>query len=242
MLYGFTTSTKVFNLDEKYTLVSMSSSAPSPPSPPSSTTAIDSSRAQAQLIHTVSIACVVLCPVILALPPRKLDVYSVALVSSTLVGGNQLAQEYTGRSILTRIKEVGAPQPRRITIPAPDNAIHHSLTSRVSGSTIGREADRSNAEPFGESKTNLTTRILVEVQKKKSEEEHKSVLSETRGKSQWKKERDDREKEALEEGKGYGDMISEQIWEVWNWGKDKTTSDTEDGKLIEQNKYPEGKR
>lgn len=214
----------------------MSSSSP----PPSSS--IDSARAQAQLIHAVSIACVVLCPVILALPPRKLDVYSVALVSSTLVGGNQLAHEYTGRSIVARIKEVGTPQPRRIPIPTQDNAIDHGLVSRVSGSTIGRETDRRNAEPFAETKTNLTTRILDEVQKTKAEEEQKRVLSQTRKKSQWKRERDEREKEALEEGKGYGDMISEQIWEVWNWGKDKTTGDTEDGKSIEQNKESEGKR
>lgn len=207
--------------------------------PPSSTASNDSSHAQAQLIHAVSIACVVLCPVILALPPRKLDVYSVALVSSTLVGGNQLAHEYTGRSILTRIKEVGAPQSRRIPIPASDNAIDHSLASRVTGSMTGRESDRRNAEPFGEPKSNLTTRILAEVQKSKSEEEHNGVLSQTREKSQWKKERDEREKEALEEGKGYADMISEQIWEVWNWGKDKTIDDTQERKPTEKN--PEGK-
>lgn len=77
------------------------------------------------------------------------------------------------------------------------------------------------------------------MQKSKSEEEHNGVLSQTREKSQWKKERDEREKEALEEGKGYADMISEQIWEVWNWGKDKTIDDTQERKPTEKN--PEGK-
>ena len=38
----------------------------------------------------------------------------------------------------------------------------------------------------------------------------------------WKAERDQREKEALEDGRGYGGLIMDQIWEVWNWGQKKT--------------------
>ena len=37
----------------------------------------------------------------------------------------------------------------------------------------------------------------------------------------WKAKRDQREKEALEEGRGYGGLIMDQIWEVWNWGKNR---------------------
>jgi hypothetical protein len=52
----------------------------------------------------------------------------------------------------------------------------------------------------------------------------------------WKQKRDQREKEALEEGKGYGDLIMEQIWEVWNWGGKKTdqAADSEDQSRKEQ--------
>lgn len=35
----------------------------------------------------------------------------------------------------------------------------------------------------------------------------------------WKERRLQEEREALEEGRGYGSLIMEQIWEVWNWGK-----------------------
>ncbi len=35
----------------------------------------------------------------------------------------------------------------------------------------------------------------------------------------WKAKRDKREREALEEGRGYSGLIMDQIWEVWNWGK-----------------------
>ena len=41
----------------------------------------------------------------------------------------------------------------------------------------------------------------------------------------WKVEREKEIKEDIEEGKGFGDMIIDQIWEVWNWGK---TDDDDD--------------
>lgn len=37
----------------------------------------------------------------------------------------------------------------------------------------------------------------------------------------WKAQRDAREKKALEEGRGYGGLIIDQIWEVWNWGRER---------------------
>ncbi|CAG8977626.1 hypothetical protein HYALB_00012914 [Hymenoscyphus albidus] len=210
--------------------------------PPQAPPANDSARAQAQLITAASVACVVLCPLILALPPRKLDVYSIALVSSTFVGGNQLAHEYTGRSILTRIQEVGTPQSRRKELPisTQNNAVDRGVASRLSENMeggVGRDSNGRNAQPFAESKKDLTTRILAEVEAQKTKaEEAEGVLSQTRQKSQWKQERDKREREALEEGKGYGDMISDQIWEVWNWGKDKTRGNTGEEKSTRPNK------
>ena len=41
----------------------------------------------------------------------------------------------------------------------------------------------------------------------------------------WKTQREKEIQEDLEEGKGFGDMIMDQIWEVWNGGK---TNDDED--------------
>jgi hypothetical protein len=43
----------------------------------------------------------------------------------------------------------------------------------------------------------------------------------------WMEKRLRKEKEALEEGKGYGDLIYEHIWEVWNWGKKVDEDDDE---------------
>lgn len=35
----------------------------------------------------------------------------------------------------------------------------------------------------------------------------------------WKERRLREEQEALDSGKGYGDLIKEHIWDVWTWGK-----------------------
>jgi len=41
------------------------------------------------------------------------------------------------------------------------------------------------------------------------------------------------EREALEEGRGYGSLIVEQIWEVWNWDKEKD----EDGEWVPKDEF-----
>jgi hypothetical protein len=49
-----------------------------------------------------------------------------------------------------------------------------------------------------------------------------------RRREEWKIERQNEVKEELEEGMGFGDMITAQIWEVWNWGKTKEEDDDDD--------------
>ena len=39
-------------------------------------------------------------------------------------------------------------------------------------------------------------------------------------KAGWKERRLAEEQEKISQGEGYGDMIMDQIWEVWNWGAD----------------------
>jgi hypothetical protein len=60
----------------------------------------------------------------------------------------------------------------------------------------------------------------------------------------WKAKRDAKEKEALEEGKGYGGLIMDQIWEVWNGGKEKVEQiKEEDEKVVAERKgKKEGKK
>jgi hypothetical protein len=58
-----------------------------------------------------------------------------------------------------------------------------------------------------------------------------------------KEKRDRREREALEEGKGYWDLIKEQIWDVWSSGEKKVEELKEtDEKVVEERKKGEGKK
>ncbi len=40
-------------------------------------------------------------------------------------------------------------------------------------------------------------------------------------KAGWKERRLAEEQEKISQGEGYGGMIMDQIWEVWNWGREK---------------------
>lgn len=84
-----------------------------------------------------------------------------------------------------------------------------SLTGRLAGSTAGK----------------ATSRVGITEEEKgvvNSKQESKGVLEKVwmGGEGEdWKQQRDRKEKEALEEGRGYGGLIADQIWEVWNWGR-----------------------
>jgi len=158
----------------------------------------------------------------MALPPRKLDIYTLALLSGTFIGANQLSAEYTEMSILQR------------------------FGSRMEKER--REAAQNGNSMLGKIVAEEQTSVLKEVEKMRADEaagKHnttdKSILEKVwlggEG-NDWKAKRDQREKEALEQGRGYGDLIMDQIWEVWSWGKGKGEEVITD----EKQQHKEGKR
>jgi hypothetical protein len=58
----------------------------------------------------------------------------------------------------------------------------------------------------------------------------------------WKEKRDRREREALEEGKGYWDLIKEQIWDVWSSSEKKVEELKEVDERVVEEKKKEGKK
>ena len=150
--------------------------------------------------HNVSLAAVIVCPILIALPPRKLDVYTISLLSGTFLGTNQLVREYTGQSIVTRVQQASfrqkaeAPSIRDVKVEQKSQ-----LAEKYNEPLLGRTNKALDERKGG---------VLDELQRREEER--------TREKPQWKVERDMREKEAEEEGKGIGDLIIDQVWEVWN--------------------------
>src|SRR3954470_1157474 len=57
---------------------------------------------RAKILHNVSLGAIIVCPIIILLPPRKFDVYTISLLTGTFFGYNQLLYEYTDRSVVTR--------------------------------------------------------------------------------------------------------------------------------------------
>lgn len=181
----------------------------------STTTTAQPDDAQTRkLISTLSLGALIVCPIVIALPPRKFDVYTLTLLSLTAVGANQVCADYTGSSILERQRRWN------------ERWANDSLPEKA------REMQKRLREERA-AKMGVT---VEEAAKEKADE--RGILKKIwmgNAPDDWKEQRDKREKVALEEGKGYGDMIVDQIWEVWNWGRDKAEEVKEnDEKVVEE--------
>lgn len=177
-----------------------------------------------------------------------MDVYTFALMTTTFIGGNHLAYEYTGVSMMTRIQsrvssfsgtelpEKAKETQRKIREAQEKKRMEES--GKFLGKTFKIQDEGANREG------------VLEALEKRSAGQPTTEKVETAGKEgvlekiwlggegkDWKEKRDQKEKEALEAGKGYGDLIMEQIWEVWNGGKKKLEEVKEvDEKVVEEKK------
>ena len=145
--------------------------------------------------YKLSLGLLVVCPIIMLLPPRRLDLYTFGLGGMWAASANHALHVSSGRSILQRVSSTGSELP----------------TERA------REMQR-----------------LLREQREaegKQQQQQQGVLERVwmgGEKEGWKERRLREEKEALEKGEGYGDLIAKQIWEVVSWdkpGHDKTVKD-----------------
>jgi hypothetical protein len=162
-----------------------------------------------QLVFATSVGAVVLCPLIIALPPRKFDIYTVAMIAGAAMGGNQLAREYTGRSIVERMRDMATPTPVPRAGRAPQDMEQKKRVPLEGVPKPFGGRGTASAKETGEGAGDGGRRGVLEAI---------WVGDERAG---WKAERDAREKKALEDGRGYGGLILDQIWEVWNGGREK---------------------
>ncbi|KLJ11851.1 hypothetical protein EMPG_12998 [Blastomyces silverae] len=152
-------------------------------------------------------------PVFIALPPRKLDFYTFSLGAAFLVSANRLSSVHTGSSIVGHIRSrtVGENRPNVFRdLPTPQaEAMQAQLRA-------ARDAEIREGKIVGEELERL---------KRRQEEEKKKELNIVKKvwmggeREGWKERRRREELEALEEGKGYGDLIKDHIWDVITWGR-----------------------
>ncbi|ESZ94894.1 hypothetical protein SBOR_4722 [Sclerotinia borealis F-4128] len=200
------------------------------------------------LLHNASLAALIVCPIVMILPPRKLDLYTFVLMATTCIGGNHLAYEYTGVSMMARIQKrvlsfTGTDLPekaketqRRIREAQEKKRTEES--GKFLGNTYKLQDEGAKGEGVLEAleKRNASQLPVGRVEGDGKEGVLGKIWLGGEGKD-WKEKRDQNEKEALEAGKGYGDLIMEQIWEVWSGGKKKMEAVKEvDEKVVEEKK------
>jgi hypothetical protein len=209
----------------------------STPQPPSSSPVLDASS-QAKIIHNVALGALIVCPIVILLPPRKLDIYTLALVGGTFFGANQLTYESTGTSIVSR-------QKRWMESMSPGQELPPKALEMQARLKAEKEYRLMQASEMVKGKEEREGKVLQELARKKEEdrvkEEKERGLVEkiwmgSEG-DDWRAKRAKREKEALAEGRGYGGLIMDQIWEVWNWGQVKAEEVKEiDEKVVQKRK------
>jgi hypothetical protein len=153
--------------------------------------ALENQQRNTRILRNVAIGGVVLCPLIMLMPPRKLDLYTFSLGLGFYLSADHLCETYYGRGLVTQL--------------SPFRAVADLPTERA------REVQRKLAEEREKGR-----RALGKTEEDKSVLQKIWMGDETEG---WKERRLEEEKKALAEGKSYTDMIFEQIWDVWNWDK-----------------------
>ncbi|KAF7596716.1 hypothetical protein BBP40_000144 [Aspergillus hancockii] len=147
-------------------------------------------------------------PVLIALPPRKLDHLTVLLTTAFAFSANHITHQRTGQSIVDRI-QARISSPRSIV---PDGLPSERALEIQARLRAAREKQIREGNLVGEELEKLKARQRQD----QGVAERVWMGGETEG---WKERRLREEQEALDAGKGYGDLIKEHIWDVWTWGK-----------------------
>jgi hypothetical protein len=176
------------------------------------------------LKRNLAIGLLIACPILIALPPRKLDVYTFGLGATTFISLNHLQKHTTGRSFLNRI---GINDPDKTGATGTDVKPKEKASSSWDG--LPTEKARRYQQMMREKKeAEAAGRIWVptplgEVEAPKKEEEKRGVLESVwmggEG-SDWKEKRDQKEREAMERGDGVGTLIQVYFADAFGLKKD----------------------
>lgn len=152
-------------------------------------------------LYRTSQATLVVAPVLILLPPRKIDFYTFALSGAFVVSAGHLYQQ----------RQANTPSKGSFLMPAKAKELQAQLASDKE-----RERQRRLLEEPGSVATDAEKRRSGGLLEEKAREIWMGGETED-----WKERRLREERERLAKGEGYGDLIMDQIREVWNWGEKK---------------------
>lgn len=171
-------------------------------------------------IHNSCIAVSIVAPIAMFLPPRRVGIQALVLSGTTFWTTSQLAYDWTGESIKQRfLRRVGASANAVMATDLPEKA------KRTQELLRAEKARQEAALP-----ENIKKRLDEERAKAKRSIAEKIWLGDA--KDDWAEERKRKEKEALEDGRGYGGLIMDHIKEVWYGKADEDEKDAEPPKTI----------
>ena len=144
-------------------------------------------------LRNVTLAGLVMAPILIALPPRKLDWYTFSLATAFVVSADYQSKERTGSGLWGHISR--------------PFASHGDSLPTLRALEIQKEQQR-----WAPLEKDKDTSLL--------EQKVKALWmgNETEG---WQERRLKEECDRLAQGESYTSMIMDQIWEVWNWGESK---------------------
>ena len=139
-----------------------------------------------------------------------------------------MLREYTGRGIVERVStpaRLALPSERAGQIqerPREDRPLSPRGDSRNENAMFGTGIGSPRAAD-GLGTTAAVARAVQEMKAAEATQEPARPSREAprRKRADWKAACEAREKEAREGGRGYGGLIVDQIWEVWNWGRER---------------------
>lgn len=158
----------------------------------------------AQTLHNVALLAVVACPALALLPPRKFNFSTITLMGMTAYSADFLVRERSGRSIWQTMREPSVQRQDAALVPPTEQA---NLTKELQYARQEMQRLKPDSSETGQ--------VTSELQASQSQREV------------WKAQREREIQDDLDVGKGFGEMITDQIWEVWNWGK--KSEDEDDG-------------
>ena len=161
---------------------------------------------QNPLIDNVAMVFAVGTPLIMLMPPRKMDLRFFALAATFSLSTNHLCKSYTGESIYSRFNS-------RVS-SAFDNGLPDG--AKRTQQLLKEHKEREAAAKGLQGKSTGSSNVLKDIWMGGEKED-------------WKEKRAEEHQKSFEEGKGMSDIIMEQIADVFsgNWGGAKKNQETE---------------
>lgn len=160
-----------------------------------------------RFLHHSAVAGAIICPLAMALPPRKLDIRFFVLTTAFSLSTNHLASVYTGESLYQRFT-------RRANAVA---SLPHQLPPEAQRTQqlLREHKEREAAQKQQQSEGGIR-KVANDVWMGGEDE-------------RWSEKRAEEHRAKFEEGKGMTGIIMDQIADVWsgNWKPDSKKSEDE---------------